>query len=167
MRRQPLKWGIVGGMIVLMVMFGIDVATSGVERIYGPVEQQEASPVANPAAAGRGAGATTVQQEAEYSTRQTAQQEAQYSTRQTAQQSAAQIDRPTVGEAQRHPERAAAADALAYEMMERENERLPGIPDLRDDTTVDKLADGTAGALQALSTQGIRFVVSLFESVTD
>lgn len=154
MRRQPLKWGIVGGMIVLMVMFGIDVATSGVERIYGPVEEQQASPIAYPAA-GAGSGTATVQQETEYSPRQ------------TAQEPVARINRPTVGEAQRHPERAAEADALAYELMQSENERLPGIPDLRDDTTVDKLADGTAGALQSLSSQGIRFVVSLFESVTD
>ncbi|TYP78043.1 hypothetical protein [Paenibacillus methanolicus] len=153
MRKQPLKWGIVGGMIVLMVMFGIDVATSGVERIYGPVEQQEASPVAS-----QGAG---------ISENAGLQPEPGYYPRERAQEPVVPVYRPTVGEAQRYPERAAEADARAYELQERENERLPGIPDLRDDTTVDKLADGTAGALQSLSSQGIRFVVSLFESVTD
>ncbi|MFC4104004.1 hypothetical protein [Paenibacillus xanthanilyticus] len=152
MRKQPLKWGIVGGMIVLMVMFGIDVATSGVERIYGPVEQQEATPIASQGPS-----------RAEYPALQP-ETETGYHPRQTAQEQDAPVYRPTVAEAQRHPERAAERYT---EMTQVENERLPGIPDLRDDTTVDKLADGTAGALQSLSSQGIRFVVSLFESVTD
>ena len=47
------------------------------------------------------------------------------------------------------------------------NERLPGVPDMTSDSGVNKLADGTAGMLQSMSSKGIRMIVSFFESVTD
>ncbi|MBB3108958.1 hypothetical protein FHS18_001010 [Paenibacillus phyllosphaerae] len=161
MRRQPLQWAMLGGMIVLVVMFGIDLATSGVERIYGPVEQSEVK---------------TIGEQTPVSQTPTGQASATaggaLSLEQTASSASAEVEQfpqqtgtgRTVGEAQRDPEGKRRTEVVE---VPAENERLPGIPDLHEDTTVNKLADGTAGVLQTLSNQGIRFVVSLFESVTD
>ena len=45
MRRQSLKMAFVGGAIALVVLFGIDMATSGIETINGPIDQTGALPV--------------------------------------------------------------------------------------------------------------------------
>ncbi len=45
MRRQSLKMAFVGGAIALVVLFGIDMATSGIETINGPMDKTGALPV--------------------------------------------------------------------------------------------------------------------------
>lgn len=43
--------------------------------------------------------------------------------------------------------------------------RLPGVPYENDQPPINKLADSTSGLLQSASSNGIRFVVSLFEGL--
>ncbi|CDN46191.1 hypothetical protein [Paenibacillus sp. P22] len=47
-----------------------------------------------------------------------------------------------------------------------ERYRLPGVAPLDSDTGVNRLADGTAGMLQSVSSSGIRMIVTLFDSFT-
>ena len=58
---------------------------------------------------------------------------------------------------------------LEYErrLQEELAKRLPGLPDTHSQSTVNQVADGTAGVLQSITSKGIRMVVSLFEKVTD
>ncbi|MCQ6558366.1 hypothetical protein [Paenibacillus mendelii] len=159
MRRQPMKWALVGGMVVLVVMFGIDLASSGVERIYGPMDRGSGTSVGRLTYDDVESGRSQVDSEPyrdEYDAGDLLPEERDLTTSRSAR---------SVEEAARLRDRQGA-----YEddyMAELDNERLPGIPDMREDSTVNKLADGTAGILQSLSSQGIRFVVSFFESVTD
>lgn len=133
MRRQSVKMAVVGGAIAIVVLFGIDMATSGVERINGPIDQQQALPV-DPLPGEDGLGLDPERE-------------------------------GLIREAQQLIDRLKTEGASAEERNE--NERLPGMPDLSEQSTVNKLADGTAGFLQSLSSRSIRFVVSIFDSVTD
>ncbi|MBW7460496.1 hypothetical protein K0U00_41180, partial [Paenibacillus sepulcri] len=45
MRSHSLKMVVVGGVVALVVMFGIDIASSGIERINGPLTTEDAMPV--------------------------------------------------------------------------------------------------------------------------
>lgn len=136
MRRQSVKMALAGGAIAVVVLFGIDMATNGVERINGPIDRQNMLPLPVD-----GSGPD---------------------------EKAAGLDperEKLIREAQQLIDRLKAEQASAE--GQDENERLPGTPDLREQSTVNKLADGTAGLLQSLSSKGIRFVVSIFDSVTD
>ncbi|CAH1220986.1 hypothetical protein PAECIP111893_04655 [Paenibacillus plantiphilus] len=135
MRRQSVKMAVVGGAIAIVVLFGIDMATSGVERINGPIDQQQALPV-DPLPSEDGLGLDPERE-------------------------------GLIREAEQMIERLKAEQAQASAEEQSENERLPGMPDLSEQSTVNKLADGTAGFLQSLSSRSIRFVVSIFDSVTD
>ncbi|MFD0715058.1 hypothetical protein [Paenibacillus sp. GCM10027626] len=148
MRKQSFRWIIIGGMIVMIIMFGIDVATHGVERVYGPVTVQEGVPV------GRLTENYSENKPAESAPRR--KEQAVYEDTRP---------RPTVGEAARSRDRGEYVEEP--EPVYEKQERLPGIPDTRKDSKVNKLADGTAGVLQSLSSQGIRMVVNFFEAVTD
>ncbi|UVI32057.1 hypothetical protein [Paenibacillus spongiae] len=159
MRRQSMKWAFVGGMVVLVVMFGIDLASNGVERIYGPMDKGTESTVGRLTYDDAGQGRSRVESglyDDEYYNGDLLPEERDLKTNRSAR---------SVEEAAKLRDRH-GADEEAYD-KELDNDRLPGIPDMREDSTVNKLADGTAGVLQSLSSQGIRFVVSFFESVTD
>lgn len=41
MRGNAWKWLAIGGAIALLVMFGLEMSTTGIERIYGPIEGDE------------------------------------------------------------------------------------------------------------------------------
>jgi hypothetical protein len=159
MRRQTLKTAVVGGLIAIVVLFGIDLASSGIERIYGPIEQNGTLPVGSleyNGPTGQTDPSGRSQSAAEDMNSKGAQQEGQAVMQGTVQR---------VVDAQHG--RKTEPGQLASQQKPGENERLPGIPDIREDSTVNKLADGTAGLLQTVSSKGIRFLVSFFESVTD
>jgi len=177
MRRQPFRWAFVGGMVVMIIMFGIDLASHGVERIYGPLQSSEANQIGLVPSGQLKESATTtqipVQQE---SSQYAADLEASQQPQQSRQYPLAR-PRLSVAEGERLNDRGEDIDEWAYnrhkqyaqyeaELMQKEQERLPGIPDMKVDSKVNQMADGTAGVLQSLSSQGIRFVVSFFESVT-
>ncbi|GIQ62266.1 hypothetical protein PACILC2_08340 [Paenibacillus cisolokensis] len=37
-RKEAWKWAVIGGAIAFLVLYGIEAASTGIERIYGPVE---------------------------------------------------------------------------------------------------------------------------------
>jgi len=164
----------------MIIMFGIDLASHGVERIYGPLQSSEDNQIGllpsgqlkEPAAA-----QTPVQQGSSQYTAdlEAPQQQPQPQPQpQPSRQYSLARPRLSVAEGERLNDRGEDIDEWAYkrykqyetELMQQEQERLPGIPDMKVDSKVNQMADGTAGVLQSLSSQGIRFVVSFFESVT-
>jgi len=173
MRRQPFRWAFVGGMVVMIIMFGIDLASHGVERIYGPLQNSETNQIGLVPS-----GQLKESAAAQIPVQQGSSQSSQYAADQGASQpqSRQSLVRPhlSVAEGERLNDRGEDMDEWAYnrykqyeaELMQKEQERLPGIPDMKVDSKVNQMADGTAGVLQSLSSQGIRFVVSFFESVT-
>ncbi|QYR20165.1 hypothetical protein KZ483_20265 [Paenibacillus sp. sptzw28] len=159
MRRQTLKTAVVGGLIAIVVLFGIDMASSGIERIYGPIEQNGTLPVGSLEyndAADQAAPSGQNQAAADDMNVKSAERQGQAVTEGIVQR---------IVDAQHG--RKAEPGQVASQPKPGENDRLPGIPDIREDSTVNKLADGTAGLLQTVSSKGIRALVSFFESVTD
>ncbi|NBD22887.1 hypothetical protein [Paenibacillus glycinis] len=138
MGRHTLKTAFVGGAVALIVLFGIDTATSGIERIYGPVEDN----------------ATTMQP----------QQPVERLPENVYASSAGQM---TVEDAQHGRTEDDIRREYERKLQEELAKRLPGLPDMQSQSTVNQVADGTAGALQSISSKGIRMVVSFFEKVTD
>lgn len=164
MRRQSLKMAFVGGAIALVVLFGIDMATSGIETINGPIDQTGDLPI-NPSAYEKQSAGLD-----EYTQTPLLEDEAEVTRKQSVDEKAAsQVPRQRVVDAQHGRSTADIQRRQAEQIAAQSdaNERLPGIPDLRTDSSVNQLADGTAGVLQSISSKGIRFVVSFFESVTD
>ncbi len=42
MRRKGWKWAILGGACTIIILFGIDISTAGIERIHGPLTEERA-----------------------------------------------------------------------------------------------------------------------------
>ncbi|WP_219836276.1 hypothetical protein [Paenibacillus sp. R14(2021)] len=143
MRRQTMKTALVGGAVALIVLFGIDIASSGIERIYGPVDPS-------------GSISSGVQPQA-----------GQAGLLPEDDRLLPALQQRTVADAQHG--RTEEEIRREYERLLQEElaKRLPGLPELRSESTVNQVADGTAGVLQSISSKGIRMVVSLFEKVTD
>ena len=157
MRRQSFKMAVVGGLVALVVLFGIDIATSGVERIYGPLDDSGALPVNR-------LNDNSAADQRYYST--TVQSGGADVGQQLPEDAGSSLEpHRTVGEAEKGGSR--SQTETQQQPVAAQNERLPGIPDTRRDSSVNKLADGTAGLLQSVSSQGIRFIVSFFDSITD
>ncbi|SDW89445.1 hypothetical protein [Paenibacillus sp. CF384] len=160
MRRQSMKMALVGGAVALIILFGIDMASSGIERVYGPVEGSVQA--VNPA----GYSSSMLTDSEEVSRVSDAPE-----VTNIAQLPENQVDqttqRRTVADAQHGRTEEEIRQEYERKLQEELNKRLTGLPDLRSDATVNKVADGTAGVLQTVSAKGIRMVVSFFESVTD
>ncbi|MBH5318158.1 hypothetical protein I6N90_10095 [Paenibacillus sp. GSMTC-2017] len=41
MNRNPWKWLALGGVLTIIVLFGLEMSNTGIERIYGPIEGGE------------------------------------------------------------------------------------------------------------------------------
>ncbi|WP_274651951.1 hypothetical protein [Paenibacillus humicola] len=197
MRRQSFKMAMIGGVVALIVLFGIDIATSGVQRINGPFGSDGALPVnrtgydpdggwtyppsgqagsgdhANDGLyggqpgggyAGGGYGGSQAGAYGQYG--------GDDGWRSLPENSDAYGQQPprSVAEAERSRwsgGRTQQPEAAQQQPPAPQNERLPGLPDTRRDSSVNKLADGAAGLLQSVSSEGIRFIVSFFDSITD
>lgn len=164
MRRQTWKSAFVGGAVALIVLFGIDIATSGIERIYGPVGNT----------GGNGAvGTQSVQQQGgqqQAGQQQTGQQQAGQGQQQAERLPENEIfptRQMTVADAQHGRTEDEIRREYERRLQEELAKRLPGLPDMQSQSTVNQVADGTAGVLQSISAKGIRMVVSFFEKVTD
>ncbi|MBD2844476.1 hypothetical protein IDH44_04680 [Paenibacillus sp. IB182496] len=138
MKRDALKWSLIGGALVFLLLYGIEVATTGIENVHGPLdntqrvrEETPLSPSAQAAAAAQ-----------EVAERLAAQRE-EAAREQWLQAAAAAVQ-------------GAAADPLRPE---------GGAP--QREPSVNQVADRTAGVLQSLSSGGIRFIVGLFDTVTE
>ncbi|MFX3633704.1 MAG: hypothetical protein ACE3L7_25465 [Candidatus Pristimantibacillus sp.] len=143
MKRSALKWTVLGGVLVFIVLYGMEMSSTGIERIYGPIE-------------GSGASSISLSQQADSSVEGV---------------TSSVKDTPTglTDAAERKIAKLEEELAEVREIAERNNrgQRLPGVSGDPDVPAVNKLADGTAGMLQSVTTGGIRFVVSLFDSVTN
>ncbi|WP_028561686.1 hypothetical protein [Paenibacillus pinihumi] len=130
-RKHSFKWAIIGAVIAIVLMFGIEIASTGIETVYGPVKQPSASSM------------TGLVPEA------------------GPQQTYASVpERPVYGPYVQGN----SPNAGRYEPV---MERMPGIYGEYREPAVNRVADQTAGVLQSLSSGGIRFVVSLFDSITN
>jgi hypothetical protein len=144
MKRITLKWILLGGAIAIIVMYGIDMSSAGIERIYGPMEggneyTENVQPV------------------------ETADPVKELATVQ--QQKIAELER----ELEELKRLATKGTEYANEYAEGQlidNERLPGVPLENDQPAVNRIADSTSGLLQNMSSEGIRMVVSIFDGLT-
>ncbi|AZN40427.1 hypothetical protein [Paenibacillus albus] len=160
MRRNSMKMIIVGATAALVIMFGIDLASSGIERIYGPVSGGTGATAVNPQTS-----MTSKQLPADTYNTVTDQEQVQEQLPEN--QIYVVPERRTVADAQHGRTDEEVRRAYERKLQEELDKRLPGVPDLKSESTVNKVADGTAGVLQTMSSKGIRMVVSFFESVTD
>jgi hypothetical protein len=136
--RKPWKYGMLGALIVIAVLYGIELTSQGLADVYGPLDRGQSAPV--PAQ-------TEVQGE------------------QTGQVTGEPVERQPVitqvggGKVQ-------AADEPGP-IDGTDTGAMPTVPAASGESSVNRLADGTAGLLQSVSSGGIRFVVSMFEAITD
>ncbi|QJC52596.1 hypothetical protein HGI30_14170 [Paenibacillus albicereus] len=164
MKKGPLKWTIVGAALAAVLMFGMEMTSAGIGRVYGPVEGSE------PAEIGRYAEAVR-ELELQQAKLKQLEYEADLKRLQKKYGIEAAASMPEAG-AFLGDEESAAAPALAQAQKEdwrlegEAGSRLPGIADPQGETGVNRLADGTAGMLQSVSSSGIRFLVTLFDSMT-
>jgi len=145
MKRNALKWTVLGGALAIIIMYGIDMSSSGIERIYGPIEGSS--------------GYTENPQ-----TEQDVQPVNDFQKEQ--QQKIAQLEQEL-----KELKRLAEYDGEnisgeTAETFPAENERMPGLPLKSDQPAVNKIADSTSGLLQNMSSEGIRMVVSIFDGLT-
>lgn len=155
-KKHSLKWALIGAALALLFMYGLDMASSGIERVYGPVQSSPGT------AAGDLAVSTSAQpgslhpadSNAPGFSEQAGQPRQTDQSAQAGQPSAAALYGP-------HLQDSAAA---AYQPIE---PRLPGAYGEYREPAVNRVADQTAGMLQSLSSSGIRLVVSLFDSFTN
>lgn len=143
MKGSALKWTVLGGVLVFIVLYGMEMSSAGIEKIYGPIEGSEAASVQTEAAAEKDTLPAAVEASDE-----------------TAGLSSS---------AEKKIEELQKELAEVRKIAERSShyERLLGIPKESTEPSVNKLADGASGFLQSFSSGGIRFVVSLFDSVTN
>ncbi|MBO7746491.1 hypothetical protein I8J29_19950 [Paenibacillus sp. MWE-103] len=165
MRRQTIKTAFVGGAVALIVLFGIDIATSGIERINGPVDTiRSALPGMTAATGTSGATGTTGLSGSYGEDRSQAQGDALLPERDVV---IAPVPQMTVQDAQHGRTEEEIRREYERKLQEELAKRLPGLPAAGSQSTVNQVADGTAGVLQSISAKGIRLVVSFFEKVTD
>ncbi|MGO4544418.1 hypothetical protein AB4Z29_06445 [Paenibacillus sp. 2TAB23] len=146
MKRNAMKWTVLGGALAVIILYGIDVSSRGIERIYGPIE---------------GAGEYTELQ----GPQQTEKPDDGFETEQ--QRKIAKLEKE-LEQLKKMAEGEIADDASSYEDegIYDQSERLPGLPTENDQPAVNRIADSTSGLLQNMSSEGIRMVVSIFDGLT-
>ncbi|WP_042162802.1 hypothetical protein [Paenibacillus gorillae] len=144
MKRSAIKWAILGGALVFIVLYAMEMSQSGIERIYGPIEGGQTSVTLPSAHSAGSSDEGVIDGSAPSSSGMSA----------AAEKKIAKLEKEL---------------AEVREIAERgsRRERLPGIDGRAHEPAVNKLADGTSGFLQSVTTGGIKFVVSLFDSVTN
>ncbi|WP_144340743.1 hypothetical protein [Paenibacillus darwinianus] len=141
-KKRPWKYALLGGLLVTLVLYGIEWSSKGIGDVYGPLDVQagissvnETTPVGTDASETMGG----------YDERtQAARVEALRRLR----------------KAQEDLDRLSA-------MIEETPRELPGPPAEFQEPSLNKLADGTAGLLRSVTNGGIRFIVSIFDTATD
>lgn len=142
--KSAMKWTLLGGALAFVILYGIEMSSSGIERIYGPIEAED--------------GYTEIVQP-EPSAQPVNEIDP---TRQKIEQLEKEL-----AEIKRQAGLASDSDwSGEEEELPLENERLPGIPLENDQPAVNRLADSTSGLLENMSSEGIRIVVSIFDGLT-
>ncbi len=137
--RKPWKYGMLGALIVIAVLYGIELTSQGLADVYGPLDQGTI------ASAPEVTGALGAPTDGE-STGTAAGQPSGIAELGGGKDQATVESSPSI----------AGDDAAS-----------PTLPSTSGEPSVNRLADGTAGLLQSVSSGGIRFVVSMFEAITD
>ncbi|CAM3114920.1 hypothetical protein PALU110988_02155 [Paenibacillus lupini] len=140
--KGTLKWILLGGVLVFIILYGVEMSSSGIEKIYGPID-------------GEGTSSAIMSQD---KTRSISEEDYEDAVESTGLSKSAERK----------------IDALEKELKEvrkiaeesARHERLPGISSDSGEPAVNKVADGTAGLLQSVSSGSIRFIASILNSVT-
>ncbi len=150
-KNHSLKWALIGAALTVIFMYGLDMASSGIERVYGPIQQQSGSADGEQreSASSQPSGSPQAAIQAGETFAGDTEQPVQ-----TAQPPTQSVYGPHLQD----------RDVAAYQPLE---PRLPGAYGEYREPTVNRMADQTAGMLQSLSSSGIRLVVSLFDSFTN
>ncbi|MEV5028658.1 hypothetical protein [Paenibacillus sp. LPE1-1-1.1] len=147
MKRNALKWTVLGGALAIIVMYGIDMSSHGIERIYGPVEDADEY-------------TENIQPEVTVNPNP----EESFETEQ--QKKIAELEKE-LEELKKMASRGDSENSSeTAENTSDVNERLPGVPLQDDQPAVNRIADSTSGLLQNMSSEGIRMVVSIFDGLT-
>jgi hypothetical protein len=159
-KKNQLKWAAIGAVLAAVLMFGMEMTTGGINRVYGPIEGSD------PAEVGRFAEAARAQAQLEAAQRyeaELAQLQKKYGIKTSGAQDSVTA---FAGDAESANAGTTGDSGWSGETYPSTGTRLPGVAGLDADTGVNRLADGTAGMLQSVSSSGIRFIVTLFDSVT-
>ncbi|MDQ0058396.1 hypothetical protein [Paenibacillus harenae] len=147
MKRNALKWTILGGAIVFIVLYGIEMSSAGLERINGTFEETESGSL--------------------YEENAVAEENSQQNDENSVYARKIEELERELEETKRLLTKAGVGESKAGKSpVIDEDERLPGIPVQEDAPAVDKLAESASGMLQSVSSGGIRFVVSIFDGLT-
>lgn len=153
MRGNALKWTLLGGAIVFIVLYGIEMSSAGIERVNGSFGEDSEY---------------VVNEEPDIDVSEDAAQESGQSYY------AKKIEEleKELEETKRLVSKASGMNGGIDESGdssngETVNERLPGIPVQDSAPAVDKLAESASGMLQSVSSGGIRWVVSIFDGLTN
>ncbi|KKC47088.1 MULTISPECIES: hypothetical protein [Paenibacillus] len=159
-RRSQLKWTVLGAALAAVLMFGMEMTTGGINRVYGPIEGSD------PAAVGRFAEAAKAREQLQAAQKYEA--ELRQLQKKYGVQPSAPAEAQTAFAGDAESSGASSGDVSAWNGYSAGDERyrLPGVAPLDSDTGVNRLADGTAGMLQSVSSSGIRMIVTLFDSFT-
>ncbi|WP_141506096.1 hypothetical protein [Paenibacillus luteus] len=145
MKRNALKWTVLGGAMAVIIMYGIDMSTSGIERIYGPMD---------------GSSEYTENILPEETTDPVDERMSEQQQKiAKLEQELAELKRLTLAGEEAYPLETDNELPLV-------NDRLPGVPIENKQPAVNKIADSTSGLLQNMSSEGIRMVVSIFDGLT-
>lgn len=129
MRKDKIKSALFGGAIVIVVLFGIEFASSGIEQVHGPLAS---------------------------STDPTVQVQPEPEALEVPASNEEQPAPIVLGPLQPDP---------VQSYVENRQSSLAGQGN--GEPMVNRVANGTAGLLQSLSSGGIRFVVTLFDAITE
>ena len=141
-KKRPWKYALLGGLVVTAVLYGIEWSSQGIGEVYGPLDDQ-----------------AELRAESETSTPETETPLMTDGYDERMQTARLEAER-RLREAQEDLNRLSAT-------IEQNPRELPGVPPEFEQPSVNKQADGTAGLLRAVANGGIRFIVSVFDTVTD
>ncbi|MFD2116147.1 hypothetical protein ACFSTH_05295 [Paenibacillus yanchengensis] len=145
MRNKSWKWVLLGAALSIVVLYGIEISTAGIERIYGPLEQEQLPPT-SVVPSEQQLPADTMPELTE-TERRIVELEKEIEKLKIM----TQTEQKTVIE----------PIAEEREYVQQEEQLIMELEP--NEATVNKLADSASGMLQSASNSSIKFIVSIFE----
>lgn len=152
MQRKPWQYAALGALLAIAVLYGIDLSTDGIEDVYGPVQRTAAERLPDRYA----------EDDYRYGYDRMAEAYGPIGERTTR---IRQYPNAASGVDARYDDRLPLEEAPSREAREAEQPYLEPIPP-GGGAASSRLADGTAGLLQSVTSEGIKLVVNLFEAIT-
>ena len=150
MKKDAMKWALLGGVVVFLVLYGIEVVTSGIGTVYGPLETSRIPTQITDAR----------QEPARNPTRDLSSYSPPVSPP-VIEPAPVRVPAQAAGLPERTSVGGAAAGSFEYRPIPPQN-----VYGTMREPSVNRVAEQTAGMLQTLSNNGIRMVVSVFDSLT-